>query len=409
MQNRAHRWTTMAASTNIIVASWIALADAVGHGLAGDSDRQSEVEPGAPMEARIVILPGDGIGTEVVAEGVKALQALADEYGHSFSFEERLIGGCAIDATGTALPGATLEACQQADAVLLGAVGGPRWSDPTSAIRPEQGLLGLRQQLGLYANLRPVRLYEPLLDVSPLRPERLKGLDLVVVRELTGGIYFGPRQEATRNGGAAYDTMMYSVEEVERIAHIAFRLARERRGKVTSVDKANVLAASRLWRRVVTDVAEEYPDVTLENMLVDTAAMHLLREPTDFDVIATANMFGDILTDEASMLAGSMGMLPSAWLGENHSGVYEPIHGGAPDIAGKGIANPIATILSAAMLLRYSLHLEDEARVVEEAVEGVLAEGYRTQDIHVDGTTLVGTTEMGDLIAQRIAEGTTHG
>jgi len=361
------------------------------------------------MRARIVNLPGDGIGAEVVAEGVKVLQAIADEYGHTFTFEEGLIGGCAIDATGTALPEGTLEACRQADAVLLGAVGGPRWSDPASAVRPEQGLLGLRRELGLYANLRPVRLYEPLVDASPLRPERLKGLDLIVVRELTGGIYFGPRQEAMDNGRTAYDTMIYSAEEVERIAHVAFRLARQRRRKVTSVDKANVLAASRLWRRVVTEVANEYPDVTLETMLVDTAAMHLLRQPTDFDVILTANMFGDILSDEASMLAGSMGMLPSAWLGENHSGVYEPIHGSAPDIAGKGIANPIATILSVAMLLRYSLDLEDEARAVEEAVEAVLAEGYRTQDIHVDGTTLVGAAEMGDLIVSRIAPENTHG
>lgn len=361
------------------------------------------------MEARIVTLPGDGIGTEVVAEGVKVLQAIADEYGHSFTFEEGLIGGCAIDATGAALPEGTLEACQQADAVLLGAVGGPRWSDPASAIRPEQGLLGLRQELGLYANLRPVRLHEALVDVSPVRPERLKGLDLVVVRELTGGIYFGPRQEATHNRGTAYDTMIYSAEEVERIAHVAFRLAQQRRGKVTSVDKANVLAASRLWRSVVTEVAKEYPDVTLESMLVDTAAMHLLRQPADFDVILTANMFGDILTDEASMLAGSMGMLPSAWLGENHSGVYEPVHGSAPDIAGKGIANPIATILSVAMLLRYSLDLEDEALPVEKAVEAVLAEGYRTPDIRVDGATLVGAAEMGDLITERIAAENTHG
>jgi len=356
------------------------------------------------MKATIVTLPGDGIGMEVVSEGVKALQATADKYGHSFTFDEGLIGGCAIDATGVALPEGTLDACQRADAVLLGAVGGPRWSDPAAKIRPEQGLLGLRQELGLYANLRPVRLYEPLLDVSPVRPERLRGLDLVVVRELTGGIYFGPRQEATSNGGTAYDTMVYTSDEVRRIAHVAFRLAQQRRGKVTSVDKANVLAVSRLWRRVVTQVAADYPEVTLENMLVDTAAMHLLRQPTDFDVILTANMFGDILTDEASMLAGSMGMLPSAWLGENHAGVYEPIHGSAPDIAGKDIANPIATILSVAMLLRYSLDLEHEARAIEDAVEAVLAEGYRTLDIRVDGATLIGREEMGDLIAEAIRE-----
>lgn len=354
------------------------------------------------MEATVVTLPGDGIGAEVVAEGVKALKATADRYGHCFTFVDALIGGCAIDATGVALPQATLEACQRADAVLLGAVGGPRWSDPAATVRPEQGLLGLRRELGLYANLRPVRVYEPLVDVSPVRPDRLKGLDLVVVRELTGGIYFGPRQEATNNGGTAYDTMVYTSDEVRRIAHVAFRLARHRRGKVTSVDKANVLATSRLWRRAVTEVAEEYPDVTLETMLVDTAAMHLLRQPTDFDVILTGNMFGDILTDEASMLAGSMGMLPSAWLGDGHRGVYEPVHGSAPDITGKGIANPIATILSVAMLLRYSFTLEDEARAIESAVEAVLAEGYRTPDIHADGTRVVGPEEMGDLIAQTI-------
>ena len=231
------------------------------------------------MEARIVTLPGDGIGAEVVAEGVKILEATADTFGHAFAFEERLIGGCAIDATGTALPGGTLEACGDADGVLLGAVGGPQWSDPVAEVRPEQGLLGLRQSLGLYANLRPVRLYEPLLEASPLRPERLLGVDLVVVRELTGGIYFGPRQEAWNNGGTAYDTMVYSAEEVRRVAHVAFRLARERRGKVTSVDKANVLASSRLWRQVVNEVAEEYSDVDVESMLVDAAAMHLLRRP----------------------------------------------------------------------------------------------------------------------------------
>ncbi len=357
------------------------------------------------MEARIVTLPGDGIGGEVVAEGVKVLQVIAEVYGHSFAFDEELIGGSAMDVSDTALPQATLEACQQADAVLLGAVGGPRWSDPTAAIRPEQGLLGLRRELGLYANLRPVRVCESLLDVSPVRPERLEGVDLVVVRELTGGIYFGPRREAADNGGTAYDTMVYSAHEVRRIAHVAFRLAEQRRGKVTSVDKANVLAASRLWRRVVTEIAEDYPSVTLETMLVDAAAMHLLRQPADFDVIVTGNMFGDILTDEASMLAGSMGMLPSAWLGEGHAGVYEPIHGSAPDIAGQGIANPIATILSVAMLLRYSLGLDDEARAVENAVEAVLAEGYRTQDICVDGATLVGTAEMGNLISESISWG----
>jgi len=352
----------------------------------------------------IVTLPGDGTGPEVVAEGVKALQAVAGRFGHRFTFEEALIGGCAMDATGSPLPEATLEACRQADAVLLGAVGGPRWSDPSAPVRPEQGLLGLRKGLGLYANLRPVRLYPALLDASPLRPERLEGVDLLVVRELTGGIYFGPRQEATENDETASDTMVYTAGEVRRIAHTAFRLARQRRRKVTSVDKANVLAVSRLWRQVVTEVAAEYPGVTLETMLVDAAAMHLIRRPADFDVILTANMFGDILTDEASTLAGSMGMLPSASLGEGRVGVYEPIHGSAPDIAGQGVANPLATVLSVAMLLRHSLELEEEAQAVEEAVAAVLAAGYRTGDISGEGATLVGTREMGNLVAARTGQ-----
>jgi len=354
------------------------------------------------MVFQIVTLPGDGIGPEVVAEGVKVLRAVADRFGHRFTFEEALIGGCAIEATGTALPEATLEACRRADAILLGAVGGPRWSDPTAPVRPEQGLLGLRRELGLYANLRPVRLYPALREVSPLRPERLDGVDLVVVRELTGGIYFGPRQEATEEQPTAYDTMVYTAEEVERIAHVAFRLARQRRGRVTMVDKANVLATSRLWRRVVATVAASYPEVSWEPMLVDAAAMHLLRRPADFDVILTANMFGDILTDEASMLAGSMGMLPSASLGEGRRGVYEPIHGSAPDIVGQGIANPLATILSAAMLLRHSLGLEQEAQAVEAAVERVLAQGYRTADIAGPGTQVVGTAPMGDLVVEAL-------
>jgi 3-isopropylmalate dehydrogenase len=354
------------------------------------------------VEATIVTLPGDGIGVEVLVEAVKALEATAERYGHSLHFEDGLIGGCAIDATGCALPEDTLEACQRADAVLLGAVGGPAWSDPLAEVRPEDGLLRLRRTLGLYANLRPVRLYEPLLDASPLRPERLAGVDLIVVRELTGGIYFGPRQEAHLNGGTAYDTMIYTTEEVRRVAKVAFELARQRRGKVTSVDKANVLASSRLWRCVIGEIAQDYPDVEVENMLVDAAAMHLLRRPADFDVIVTENMFGDILTDEASMLTGSMGMLPSAWLGEGHGGVFEPIHGSAPDIAGRGVCNPIAAVLSAAMMLRYALDLEEEAQAIERCVETVLDEGYRTLDLHGDGHVLVGSTEMGDLIAQRI-------
>ncbi|MCP4542250.1 MAG: 3-isopropylmalate dehydrogenase [Chloroflexi bacterium] len=354
------------------------------------------------MKAKIVTMPGDGIGVEVVAEGVKVLQTIAKKYEHQFTFENVLIGGSAMDATGEPLPQATLDACKQADAVLLGAVGGPKWSDPTAKVRPEQGLLGLRKGLGLYANLRPVQVFPMLQNASPLRPERLEGVDLLVVRELTGGIYFGERQEAQGDGLTAYDTMVYTASEVRRIARMAFELAGQRRGKVTMVDKANVLACSRLWRRVVAEVAAKYPDVTLETMLIDAAAMHLLRCPADFDVILTANMFGDILTDEASMLAGSMGMLPSASLGEERNGVYEPIHGSAPDIVGQGIANPLATILSVAMLLRHSLELEDEAQAVEGAVENVLTAGYRTQDLHEPGTTLVGTEEMGALVIEKL-------
>jgi 3-isopropylmalate dehydrogenase len=354
------------------------------------------------MNAEIVTLPGDGIGSEVVTQGVKVLRAVAERSGHAFTLQEALIGGCAIDATGAPLPEATLEACRRSDAVLLGAVGDPRWSDPTAEVRPEQGVLELRRGLGLFANLRPVRAYAALLDASPLRPERLKGVDLLVVRELTGGIYFGAREEATAAHPVAYDTMRYSADEVRRIAHVAFRLARGRRTRVASVDKANVLATSRLWRQVVSEVAEEYPDVMLEHVLVDAAAMHLLRSPVDYDVILTANMFGDILTDEASMLAGSMGMLPSASLSKGTFGVYEPIHGSAPDIAGQGVANPLGTILSAAMLLRHSLGLGDEAQRVEDAVEAVLEEGYRTSDIAAPGTRSIGTAEMGDLVAAKL-------
>lgn len=355
------------------------------------------------MKAHILLLPGDGIGPEVVGQGTRVLEAVADRFGHDFVLEEALIGGCAIDGVGEPLPEETLKGCRRADAVLMGAVGGPKWSDPAAEVRPEQGLLGLRQGLGLFANLRPIHVYPQLVDASPLRPERLAGVDLLVVRELTGGIYFGRRLEATEDDPTAYDTMVYYAHEVERIAHTAFDLARQRRGKVTSVDKANVLASSRLWRRVVADVAESYPDVTLEHLLVDAAAMHLLRRPSDFDVIVTANMFGDILTDEASMLAGSMGMLPSASLSTERFGVYEPIHGSAPDIAGKGVANPLAAILSVSMLLRHSLELEEEAQVVEEAVEAVLEQGYRTPDIAVSESETVGTEEMGDLVVARVS------
>jgi 3-isopropylmalate dehydrogenase len=356
------------------------------------------------VKANIVTLPGDGIGVEVVAEGVKVLSAVAERYGHTFTFEAYPIGGAAIDATGNPLPAVTLAACRSADAVLLGAVGGPRWSDPEAKVRPEQGLLGLRKGLGLYANLRPVKILPMLRDASPLRPERLEGVDLLVVRELTGGIYFGARQEATPEEPTAFDTMIYTADEIRRIAHKAFQLARLRRGKVTSVDKANVLAVSRLWRRVVIEVSRDYPDVTLEHMLVDAAAMHLMRRPADFDVIVTGNMFGDILTDEASMLAGSMGMLASASLGDGTSGVYEPIHGSAPDIAGQGIANPLAAILSCALLLRTSLRLEREADAVEAAVVRVLEAGDRTPDIYSAGTTRVDTATMGDHVVAALSD-----
>ncbi|TFH07303.1 MAG: 3-isopropylmalate dehydrogenase [Candidatus Atribacteria bacterium] len=353
--------------------------------------------------SRIVILPGDGVGPEVIHEGIKVLQAVADTFGHQFELSEHLMGGVAIDATGSPLPDETLAACRMADAVLLGAIGGPKWSDPTAAVRPEQGLLGLRAELSLYANLRPVRLSQALVAASPLRPERIQGTDLVVVRELTGGIYFGPRQEPSHDG-IAFDTMIYSKPEIVRIAHVAFRLASKRRGLVTSIDKANVLASGRLWRSTVTEVAEAYPDVRLEHQLVDSAAMHLLRRAASFDVMLTPNMFGDILSDEASMLTGSLGMLPSASLGEGTLGVYEPVHGSAPDIAGQGIANPIGTILSVALLLRHSLGLEDEAEAVERAVDAALDAGHRTADLAESGQRSVGTAEMGDVIAAGIRE-----
>src|SRR5688500_7935458 len=336
------------------------------------------------MNATILLLPGDGIGPEVAAEAVKVLKTVAGQRGHHFEFREELIGGCAIDETGSALPEATLESARGADAVLLGAVGGPRWDDPNAKVRPEQGLLGIRKALGLFANLRPVTVYPQLVGASPLRPEILAGVDLMVVRELTGGIYFGEktRHRLDSGGEKASDLCTYTTQEVERVVRAAARLARGRRGKLTSVDKANVLETSRLWRSVTTQVmASEFPDVQIEHILVDACAMHLIRRPADFDVIVTENMFGDILTDEASMLAGSMGLLPSASLGapraagQTQPGLYEPIHGSAPDIAGQGIANPLGTILSAAMLLRHSLGLEDEARAVEAAVERVLDAG----------------------------------
>lgn len=355
------------------------------------------------MTRHIVSLPGDGVGPEVVREAIKVLRAVGETFGHRFEFDEFPVGGVAIDGTGSPLPAETLAACRKADAVLLGAIGGPKWSDPSAVVRPEQGLLDLREGLGLYANLRPIHLSHALLAASPLRPDRIEGTDLIVVRELTGGIYFGPRQEPGTDG-VAFDTMRYTEPEIARIAHVAFRLAGGRRGLVTSIDKANVLASGRLWRRTVSAVAEEYPNVRLEHVLVDAAAMHLLRRAADFDVILTPNLFGDILSDEASMLVGSLGMLPSASLGEGRCGVYEPVHGSAPDIAGKGVANPIGTILSAGLLLRHSLGLHDEAGAIERAVERVLDAGYRTADLTEPSCPSIRTVEMGERIATALRE-----
>ena len=345
---------------------------------------------------RIAVLPGDGIGSEVIAEAVRVLQQVGALFGMEFVTQAGLIGGAAIDETGVPLPEETLSLCRSSDAILFGAAGHPKYDNPQAKVRPEQGLMTLRKALGLYANVRPVRLQPALIDASPVRPELVKGVDFVVIRELTGGIYYGePRVEGMDR---AVDTVVYTRGEVERVAHLAFRLAQSRRGKVTSVDKANVIATSRLWRHTVNEVARSYPDVTLEHLLVDAASMHLIRRPKDFDVIVTENMFGDILTDEASVLAGSMGMLPSASLGDGTFGLYEPIHGSAPDIAGKGIANPLAAILSTAMLLRHTLNREDAATRVESAVTAVLDAGYRTPDIAGKGEATVSTRRMTDLV-----------
>jgi 3-isopropylmalate dehydrogenase len=360
------------------------------------------------MEIRIVLLPGDGIGPEVVNAARFVLEALAKRFGHTMQMDEFPIGGAAIDALGTPLPDATLAACRQADAVLLGAVGGPKWDNPSAAVRPEQGLLGLRKELGVFANLRPVQPHPCLLEASPVRPERLYGVDLLVVRELTGDIYFGePRLRRTVNGETqAVDTMTYTESEIRRVAHVAFQLARRRRKKLSSVDKANVLECSRLWRQVVVEVSRDYPEVYLEHVLVDAAAMFLISRPASFDVILTGNLFGDILTDETSVLSGSMGNLPSASLGEGKNslglprGLYEPIHGSAPDIAGKGISNPIGTILSAALMLRYSFKLEAEALAVEQAVNQAISDGCRTADLGGNLTTW----QMVEAIVNRLPE-----
>ncbi len=353
------------------------------------------------MNAQIVLLSGDGIGPEVVNEARLVLEAVAKRHGHQFKFTEQLLGGCAIDAKGTAMPDETLAACQAADAVLLGAVGGPKWDDPAAKVRPEQGLLGLRKGMQLYANLRPVRPMASLEHISPLKPDRIRGVDFLVVRELTGGLYFGERgRKGTGENEQAFDTMIYSRSEIRRVVKLAFQLAKGRRGLVTSIDKANVLESSRLWRQVAVEVGKENPGVKLEHQLVDSAAMRLVTHAAQFDVLVTENMFGDILTDEAAVLAGSLGLLPSASLGDGKKGLYEPIHGSAPDIAGKGIANPVGTILSAAMLLRHSLGLEKEAAEIENAVARALDEGNHTADLRPKQP--LSTTQMGQAVQQRL-------
>jgi 3-isopropylmalate dehydrogenase len=356
------------------------------------------------MNYKVAVIPGDGIGPEVVEETVNILNCVGDKFNHKFEYEYLLAGGCAIDQKGTPLPEETLESCRNSDAVLLGAVGGPKWDDPNAKVRPEQALLGLRGGLGLYCNLRPAILYTPLKEASPLKDSIIgDGIDICVVRELTGGIYFGERGREEINGvKGAYDTERYNVEEVRRIGKIAFETAMKSNKRLTSIDKANILESSRLWRSVIDELGEEYEEVQVNHMYVDNAAMQLVRNPRQFDVIVTSNMFGDILSDEASMITGSIGMLPSASLGEGKRGMYEPIHGSAPDIAGKGIANPLATILSSAMMLRYSFDLEEEAKIIENAVVSVLEEGYRTGDIMSKGKKLVGTKEIGRLVLEKI-------
>ena len=352
------------------------------------------------MKKNITVIKGDGIGPEIVTQAMRVLDRIAEKHGHEFCYTEILAGGCAIDAVGMPLPEESLQACLSADSVLLGAVGGPKWDAVDQSIRPEKALLGIRKAMGLYANMRPAKLFPQLSNASPLSDEVVaRGIDMVVVRELIGGIYFGEKGVEEIDGEkSAYDVMRYSEHEIERIARTAFDTARKRNKKVTSIDKMNVLSSSRLWRDVVHRVAKEYPDVELVDMLVDNAAMQLVRDPSQFDVIVTENMFGDILSDEASMITGSIGMIPSSSLGETKNGMYEPIHGSAPDIAGKDLANPIGTILAAAMMLKYSFDMDKESEEIENAVAGVLDAGYRTGDIMSPSKTQVGCQKMGDLI-----------
>lgn len=356
------------------------------------------------MEKTITVIRGDGIGPEIVNQAIRILDRIAEKFGHTFHYQDILAGGCAIDAYGTSLPKESLEKCLNCDSVLLGAVGGPKWDGVPKEIRPEAALLGIRSAMGLYANLRPARLFHQLSEASPLKPEITeKGIDLMMVRELTGGAYFGAHVTSEENGElVAHDDMNYSVHEIRRIARTAFDIARKRDSQVISVDKANVLDTSRLWRKIVHEVAAEYPDVTCTDMLVDNTAMQLVRNPSQFDVIVTENLFGDILSDEASMITGSIGMMASASLGEGTRGMYEPIHGSAPDIAGQNIANPIGTILSAAMMLRYSFDLPEEASCIESAVDRVLNAGIRTGDIWSEGTAKVTCSGMGDAILAQI-------
>ncbi len=354
--------------------------------------------------ATIALLPGDGIGPEVVSVGQSVLESIAARFGHEFTFSTGSIGGCAIDATGEALPESTLELCRTSAAILLGAVGGPKWDDPSAETRPEQGLLKLRKELDLFANLRPITAHAQLVDASPLKREIIEGVDILFVRELTGGIYFGDSGRRESAGGeAAYSEMVYETSEIERVVRVACEAARGRGGRLTSVDKANVLEVSRLWRQVTERVVvEEFSDLEYDVVLVDAMAMHLINRPREFDVVVTGNMFGDILTDLGSMLPGSLGLLPSASIGSSGPGLYEPIHGSAPDIAGQGIANPLATVLACAMLLRHSLGMESEACAIEAAVEGVLDAGHRTVDIAAGGPSL-GTVEVGELVLEAVA------
>ena len=362
------------------------------------------------MNYTITVLPGDGIGPEVITEAVKVLNAVGDKFGHIFTPQSGPVGGNAIDNFGTPLPEETKKLCENTDGILFGAVGGPKWDDPQATTRPEDGILAIRKNLGLFANLRPVKIYPQLINSSPLKPEILQNVDMLIIRELTGGLYFAEPKKRWEEDSErkAVDTLLYSEHEIERVVKVAFELAKSRKQHVTSVDKANVLESSRLWREVTVEVSKQYPEIELDHLLVDNASMQIIKEPSRFDVIVAENTFGDILTDEASILSGSMGMLPSASLAgtpgssKTNVNLFEPIHGSAPDIAGQGIANPLGTILSMALMLRYSLNLHEEANAVERAVEGVLSEGFRTTDIASDGGEIIATERMGDLIAGNV-------